>query len=172
MLGLLITLVVLYNTFIVINIHFGTNYDFIVPAHLPWSIFFSSPNWVWRRWFDLEMSVCIESWVLWCLSKVMSVSRQMCVPDETLSSPHFPCGLRLTSTVFTAALHTALHYTLNHLKDLKHQKVPLQLILPDCLDHLQRARPSTYSSIWFQCVVIFMLESIVLKHVLNDTLTA
>lgn len=46
----------------------------------------------------------------------------------------FPCGLRLTSTIFTAALSSALHYTLNHLKDLKHQKLPLQLIHPDCGD--------------------------------------
>lgn len=48
-----------------------------------------------------------------------------CVPlKPVLPSPSFPCGLRLISAVFTAALGGALHYTLNHLKDQKLQKTP------------------------------------------------
>lgn len=63
---------------------------------------------------------------------------------KTLSSALlFPCGLRLTSTIFTAALGSALHYTLNHLKDLKHQKLPLQLIQPDCGDQGKRGRENS-----------------------------
>lgn len=73
---------------------------------------------------------------IFCVRKV-NESRDE-VPSSPLllaAAPLPSCGLRLTCTVFTAALSTALHYTLNHLKDLKRPKSPLQLIHPDRSEH-------------------------------------
>lgn len=74
--------------------------------------------------------------LIFCVRKVNEGRDE--VPSSPLllaAAPLASCGLRLTCTIFTAALSTALHYTLNHLKDLKRPKSPLQLIHPDRGEH-------------------------------------
>lgn len=131
-------------------------------------------EWVKIRSVCVRACVCLK-WTRSCekLRPIVSINSHVCVAAEgqlchcsrinPVLPVLFPCGLRLTSTVSTAALGSALHYTLNHLKDLKHQKTPSAANSPwpcGSCGRKQEWKHCKHLILLIKSDVIFKLESV------------